>query len=120
LKNPFACGTQAKTAFCGRFSLAAGPLPGCRLRKRHAGCPQQCGRRGRGVSPSVPHAPSAKRNRDDRQTLGPEWTRGDEVCLRCHLSFCVIASEARQSSAREARKLKNAAVAATSDWIASS
>jgi hypothetical protein len=32
----------------------------------------------------------------------------------------VIASEAKQSSAREARNQKDAALAASSDWIASS
>ena len=40
-------------------------------------------RRGRGETPGVPHVPfGGNGQEEDRQALGPDETRGDEVCLQ--------------------------------------
>ena len=77
-KNPFACGTQATPVFCGRSGSEMSWTCPCAERRTGAvcrkayGCPQQCGRRGRGVSPSRSARPLGS---ERQQTTGEPWSR---------------------------------------------
>ena len=50
-------------------------------RKRHAGCPHpnHAGAAGAVFRPVVPHAPTGKKEQEDRRALGPDETRGDDA-----------------------------------------
>ena len=68
-----ACGTQAYCCIRGLFLPCALPAHGAMCLKAH-------GAAGAVKRPVVPHALSGKRNRNDRQALGPDGTRGDDAC----------------------------------------
>ena len=86
--NPSACGTQAKICFRGPGSVQrsrrwAGPLPVCcESGVRAARMPTHAGAAGAAFRPVVPHAPTrGDEEQNNRQALGPDQTRGDDVRL---------------------------------------
>src|SRR5262249_9558782 len=90
-----ACGTQATICFRGPVQLSD-ELDHCPCAERHTGYPHpnNAGAAGAVKRPVVPHAPTAKRNKDDRRALGPEATRGDDARL-CVARMRAVPGEAR-------------------------
>jgi len=64
--------------------------------KAHGGHVSAHGAAGAVKRPVVPHAPSANKEQEDRQALGPDETRGDDARLLCRsTSGGAVTSDAR-------------------------